>query len=307
MHESCKCLLRVQAVCLPYLWPPCCAVQLHAVYRIATPLQYTARHSCTVTLLLLPSCNTDPSLPAELQALQRGLIATAPEDVWWGRRPPQASHLLAWHAFRHPDPAALQMVSWGCHSCMMSAVLWLCTAAFWWWGWCWVQQHGLARLQAPRPCSSADGELLLQLPWHWGPPAVLLNAFEPQQQQCPSLCTAVLSVGCCCFVDVFRDCCLISRHFLQALEGVDATMVFSDGSNLLHELISTDPLPSPGHVRVLLRAVRASMSPAELLEANPRDRRFLEHINSSGKTPLYRVRNSRVGAAVECCACLHFC
>jgi hypothetical protein len=83
-------------------------------------------------------------------------------------------------------------------------------------------------------------------------------------------------------------------HVLQALEGVDAAMVFSDGSNLLHELISTIPLPSPGHVRVLVRAVRAAMSPAELLEVNPRDRRFLEHGDSSGKTPLYRVRNCRV-------------
>jgi hypothetical protein len=139
----------------------------------------------------------------------------------------------------------------------------------------------------------------------------LLNAFSTsaaatsQPSHRRALCLGCCC--CCCFVDLLCDGCLISRHLLQALEGVDATMVFSDGSNLLLELISTDPLPSPGHVRVLLRAVRGSMSPAELLEVNPRDRRFLEHVNSSGKTPLYRVRNSRVGTAVECCACLHFC
>jgi hypothetical protein len=83
-------------------------------------------------------------------------------------------------------------------------------------------------------------------------------------------------------------------------------MAFSNGSNLLHELVSTTPLPSPGHVRVLVRTVRASMSPAELLEQNAKDRRFLEHVDGSGKTALYRVRARKAAAA--CFAvwyCLH--
>lgn len=74
---------------------------------------------------------------------------------------------------------------------------------------------------------------------------------------------------------------------LQFLEDVDATPIFADGGNLLHEAVA---LAGHKHLEVLLKAVRSQMTPADMMAESPMDRRFLDYIEpATGKTALYKV------------------
>jgi hypothetical protein len=81
-------------------------------------------------------------------------------------------------------------------------------------------------------------------------------------------------------------CCDLLLTLVQVLQGVDASLVFADGSTLLHEAV--DLAMGDAHVQVLLDAVLGSMGPADLMAQNPADRQFLNHMHE-GKTALFRV------------------
>jgi hypothetical protein len=99
-----------------------------------------------------------------------------------------------------------------------------------------------------------------------------------------------------CFVFLSAACCG------QVLQGVDAILVFADGSTLLHEAV--DLATGDGHLQVLLDAVLGSMTPADLMAQNSADRQFLNHMHQ-GKTALFKVRWVLLALAV-CSGCLGF-
>jgi hypothetical protein len=73
---------------------------------------------------------------------------------------------------------------------------------------------------------------------------------------------------------------------LQLLQGQDATVIFEDGSNLLHEVVEWS---TSEHCSVLLDHVRGQMTPEDMMAAQPIDYEFINSMVDN-KTALYKVR-----------------
>jgi len=92
---------------------------------------------------------------------------------------------------------------------------------------------------------------------------------------------------------------------LQVLLGqsVDATTVFSDGSNLLHAAVDAADC-SADHVSVLLKAMRQRLRPEDFFGDHesgrlPKDLSFIEHRTPDGLSVLFKVK--RTVSPITCC------